>query len=78
MDRIEEALQRIFQKYRVVFWYDEKQELTEQFQSLSLPGLEKLEVYNNQFEVKYTILREKPTQKFLLYFREAQPNLADN
>ena len=61
-----------------MFWYDEKQELTEQFQSLSLPGLEKLEVYNNQFEVKYTILREKPTQKFLLYFREAQPNLTDN
>ncbi len=56
MNRIEEALQRLFQKYRVVFWYDEKKELTQQFQAISLPGVEKVKVENNQFEVKHEIL----------------------
>lgn len=78
MERIEEALLRLFQKYRVVFWYDEKKELTEQFQALSLTGVEKIEVENNQFRVKYRILREDPNQKYLLYFRTAHPNLTEN
>ncbi len=78
MDRIEEALQRLFQKHRVVFWYDEKQELTDQFLSIELPGVEKQEIKNNEFEIKYRILKEKPDRKFLLYFRKAQPNLTDN
>ena len=49
MERIEEALQKLFQKYRVVFWYDEKKELTEQFQAISLPGVEKIELSNYVF-----------------------------
>lgn len=59
MNRIEEALQKLFQKYRVVFWYDEKKELTEQFLALSLPGVEKAEVENIQFRLK---LKELVTQ----------------
>lgn len=59
MNRIEEALQKLFQKYRVVFWYDEKKELTEQFQALSLPGVEKAEVENIQFLLE---LKELVTQ----------------
>src|SRR5690554_2993554 len=78
MDRIEEALQKIFQKHRVVFWYDEKQELEDQFQALSLPGVKKVTVDGNEFQLKYKILKEQPEQKFLLFFREALPHLTDN
>ena len=62
MDRIEEALQRLFLKYRVVFWYDGKKEMGEQFQSVTLPGVQTLEVKNNEFEIKHLILVEKPDQ----------------
>src|SRR5690554_6272813 len=78
MNRIEEALQKIFQKHRVVFWYDEKQELEEQFRALSIPGVEKEAVGNNEFEIKYKVLKEQPEQKFLLFFRKPQPHLTDN
>ena len=78
MNRIEEALHKLFQKHRVVFWYDEKKELDEQFHSLSLPGVEKKEVESNEFEIKYRILKEQPEQKFLLFFRKAQPHITDN
>lgn len=78
MDRIEEALQRLFLKYRVVFWYDGKKELSQQFQVINLPGVQKLEVVNNEFEVKHVLLSEQPDSKFLLYFPAEQPSLTNN
>jgi len=35
MNKIEEALSKLFNKYRVIFWNDEKKELLEQFNELS-------------------------------------------
>lgn len=78
MDRIEEALQRLFLKYRIVFWYDSKNELGEQFQAITLHGVQKLEVKNNEFAIKHQVLAEKPDQKFLLYFKSVQPSLTNN
>ncbi len=45
--RIEKALSRLFEKHRVVFWYDEKQELRKAFEALELPDVEKVEIDNN-------------------------------
>lgn len=73
MDKIAQALSRLFDKHRIVFWYDAKQELRGEYESLWLPGVEKIELKNNEYEVKYHILREKTTQKFLLYHEGAQP-----
>ena len=78
MNRIEEALQRLFEKNRIVFWYDGKKELEDQFQSFSLPGVQKLEVTNDEFSIKHQLLVEKPEDKFLLYFKHEQPELIDN
>ena len=61
------ALLKQFEKHRIVFWYDDKKELRSDFESLDLPGIEKIELTNNEFGVKYRILREQPNQKFLLY-----------
>ncbi len=48
------------------------------FEALELPGIEKLELVNNEFGVKYRLLREKPEQKFLLYHEGPQPEYLDN
>jgi len=64
---ITKALLKQFEKHRIVFWYDDKKELRSDFESLDLPGIEKIKLTNNEFGVKYRILREQPDQKFLLY-----------
>ncbi len=73
MNKIEEALVKRFRDHRVIFWYDEKQELADQFHELTIDGIEKLAVQGNEFEVKYIITRLRPDTKFLLYFNGAAP-----
>ncbi|MDT4330735.1 BREX-1 system phosphatase PglZ type A [Methylomonas sp. MV1] len=77
-DRIALALAKLFNRHRIVFWYDAKHELRDDFEALSLTGIEKLELTNNEFGIKYRILREQPEQKFLLYRDGPQPNELDN
>lgn len=77
-DRIINALQQLFKRHRIVFWYDAKHELRDDFDSLVLEDIEKIVLDNNEFSVKYKIIREQPNQKFLLYRAGAQPALLDN
>ncbi len=77
-ERIVQALTRLFERHRIVFWNDTKRELREEFDSLQLVGVEKVELVNNEFGVKYHILREQPEQKFLLYREGPQPAMLDN
>jgi len=76
--RISQALTKLFDRHRIVFWYDAKQELRDGFEALQLPGVEKLELLNNEFGIKYRLLREQPEQKFLLYREGPQPADLDN
>ncbi len=78
MNKIEEALSKLFTKHRIIFWYDENEELREHFDELALGGIDKLVVQNNEFYIKYLTNKEKPNQKFLLYFPYAKPKNADN
>jgi len=77
-DRIAQALTKLFDRHRIVFWYDAKQELRDDFEALLLPGVEKLELANNEYSLKYKILREQPEQKFLLYREGPEPPHLDN
>jgi len=77
-ERITQALSRLFDRHRIVFWNDVKKELRDAFDGLQLEGVEKIELANNEFGVKYRILREHPEQKFLLYREGAQPEKLDN
>lgn len=77
-DRINQALSRLFDKHRIVFWYDTKQELRSDYDAISIPNVEKLEIANNEYGLKYRILREAPEQKFLLYKEGTQPEDLDN
>ncbi|NCO66925.1 MAG: hypothetical protein GW874_10065, partial [Solirubrobacter sp.] len=68
MDKqIAQALQRLFERHRIVFWNDTNRELRSDFDALKLAGVEKIELTNNEFGVKYRILREQPEDRFLLY-----------
>jgi len=77
-DRISQALSRLFDKHRIVFWYDTKRELGSDFEAVSIPDVEKLEIANNEYGLKHRILREAPEQKFLLYKEGPQPEDLDN
>lgn len=78
MNKIEEALIKRFKDHRIVFWYDAKQELIEQFNDLELDGIQKIQVDQNEFEVKHIIIKQQPKVKFLLYFNRAKPLDEDN
>jgi uncharacterized protein (TIGR02687 family) len=76
--KIAQALSRLFEKHRIVFWYDNLHELRADFAALALPDIEKIELNNNEFGVKHRILREQPEQKFLLYRDGPQPPDLEN
>lgn len=78
MSRITKALEKLFQKHRIVFWYDEESHLRDEFDSVEIDGVEKVEVENNEFGLKYRMLRQKPDQKFLLFHDGPQPADKDN
>ena len=77
-NRIAQALTKLFDRHRIVFWYDAKQEFRHDYSALNLPGIEKITLTNNEFGVKHRTLREQTEQKFLLYREGPQPADLDN
>jgi len=77
-DSIAKALTKLFDEHRIVFWYDAKRELRDEYEALALPNIQKIQLNNNEFGVKYRILREQPNHKFLLYHERPQPADIDN
>ncbi|TGU46785.1 BREX-1 system phosphatase PglZ type A [bacterium M00.F.Ca.ET.152.01.1.1] len=77
-DRITAGLEALFDKHRVVFWYDPTSEFREVFEGLTLDGVEKVKVANTEFAVKHRVLREAPKQRFLLYREGSRPADIDN
>lgn len=54
MSKIEQALLRLFDKHRIVFWYDSKQELRGEFDELWLPEVEKFEMTTTNIGLNIT------------------------
>ena len=76
--KIQQALGNLFEKQRIVFWYDTRSEFRADYETLELPGVEKIELANNEFGVKYRVLREQPEQKFLLFKDGSEPAHLEN
>lgn len=76
--KITQALSNLFDKQRIVFWYDTRLEFRADFETLELPDVEKVELANNEFGVKYRLLREQPEQKFLIYREGTEPSHLHN
>lgn len=72
------ALEKLFNKHRLVFWYDEKTELRAEFDDLQLEKVEKVIISNNEYALKYRMLIEQPKQKFLIYRDGPRPKDAEN
>ncbi len=77
-DRIAASLRRLFDEHRIVFWYDTDRDMRAAFDALDLPGVTKLEIANNEFGLKYRILRQEPDGRFLLFKDGPAPDNADN
>ncbi|TNE62526.1 MAG: BREX-1 system phosphatase PglZ type A [Sphingomonadales bacterium] len=77
-DRIRAGLERLFEEHRIVFWYDAARDLRAEYEGVELAGVEKVEVANNEFGLKYRILRQEPKQKFLVFKDGPEPAMADN
>jgi uncharacterized protein (TIGR02687 family) len=79
MKRIHDSLQRVFQRHRLVFWYDSTGEWAETFMAYPDAAVAKLSVAGNEFGTKVRIVRDpNPEAKFLIYVPTARPVDADN
>ncbi|MDD3358445.1 MAG: BREX-1 system phosphatase PglZ type A [Parabacteroides sp.] len=77
-NKLQAALENLFQKHRLIFWYDDKAEMSELFENIQIPGIEKIIITNNEFTLKHKLLIEQPKQGFLLYQASAKPAENEN
>ena len=77
-DRIAAGLRCLFDEHRIVFWYDADRDMREAFEAVALEGVEKVEIANNEFGLKYRMLRQEPKTKFLVFKDGPQPEMKDN
>lgn len=79
-DRITASLMRLYedQGHRIVFWYDAARDLRGVFDAVDLPSVTKVEIANNEFGLKYRILRQEPKAQFLLYKDGPEPPMPEN
>ena len=71
-------LAKLFETYRLVFWYDAEKTLWDEFEALTLPDVEKLAIDRNEFGIKVKVLHDSPMQKFLLYHHGPRPEDEEN
>jgi len=77
-EKVQSALEKIFQQHRLVFWYDDKAEMSELFDNIQIPCIEKLIIENNEFTLKHKLLVEQPKQRFLIYQASSKPIDSEN
>ena len=77
-ERIAATLARLFDEKRIVFWYDAAREMRADYDSVDVPEVVKLDIANNQFGLKFRILRQEKDKKFLLYHAGPRPAEAEN
>ncbi len=79
MKRIHDSILRVFQRHRLVFWYDATGEWKETFAAFAEGNVAKLTVSGNEFGTKVRVVRDpNPEARFLIYLPTARPADADN
>ncbi len=79
MKRIHDSLLHVFQRHRIVFWYDATGEWAQTFEAYEDNSVTKLKVSGTEFGTKVRIVRDPdPAAKFLLYLPTARPADSDN
>jgi len=77
MNNTDKKLSELFEKHRLIFWYDEEGKLKDEFERLTL-DVHKREINNNEFGIKYEILTAGKEDKFLIYSDKREPPYRDN
>lgn len=75
--QLKEQLTKIFEKKRLVIWYDRNNEFGETVQDLLPEGVELIRIVDNEFGIKTRIYTEKEN-KFLLYSDKPKPEPQEN
>jgi len=78
MSKVKQTLEKFFESHRIVFWYDDSGNLKEEYEALELDDVQKVQIENNEFTLKYRMLKEEPKSKFLVYASYAQPEDEEN
>ena len=79
MKRIHDSLQRVFERHRLVFWYDATGEWADAFDGYEDASVTKLRVERNEFGTKVRVIRNPdPDARFLLYLPSLRPTDAEN
>lgn len=73
MSVIQQRLIDQFREHRLIFWFDEGGQMTQEFEALELPGVTALRIENNEFGLRHRMTREEPEAKFLVYAPYARP-----
>jgi uncharacterized protein (TIGR02687 family) len=77
--RLHDTLLQVFQRHRLIFWYDPERQWFEAFDSFNGAGIKKIKVEGTEFGTKVAIHRDPdPLACYLLYLPSARPNDADN
>jgi uncharacterized protein (TIGR02687 family) len=77
--RIHFSLQDLFQRHRLIFWYDAVGEWRKSFDAFEEAAVEKILVQNNEFGTKVKILGSPQSeQRFLVYVPAARPPDGEN
>ncbi len=75
---VQQRLQTLFQKHRIIFWYDDNGALKEEFDKVEIESVEKRLIDNNEFTLKREVLKLSPQGKFLIYSHTHPPENKDN
>ena len=79
MKQIHDSLQRVFERNRLVFWYDPTGEWAEVANTYPDESVIRLKVAGNELGTKVQVVRvPKPDTKFLLYIPTARPADTEN
>ena len=70
--KIQQALNNLFEKQRIVFWYDTQHEFVRTSRPSDCPASED-RTRQQRIRVKHRVLRELSEQKFLLYRDGPEP-----
>jgi len=78
LDKIKSTLIQLFDKYRIIFWFDNNGEVIDLFNELEIANVEKIIINNNEFNIKYRVLYQEKNQKFLIYSKNHLPENEEN
>lgn len=67
-------LERRFREQRLVFWHDPEGQYEAELDGLDLSGVTTLRVADDEYAIKYRLLKEQPEDKFLVYRSGAVPD----